>query len=123
VRKSGKANADADQIKSKPAFSQEAKDAEMASLATELAEKQLREGTASAQVITHFLKIGARREKLEMEILEKQKELIEAKIHAYKSAEDMKELYARALNAMRLYSGNEDTDSTIIFGTDEHSDI
>lgn len=107
---------------SKPALSQEAKDAEMAALATELAEKQLRDGTASAQVITHFLKAGAKREKLEMEILEKQKELIDAKIQAYKSAEDMKVLYSKALDAMRLYSGGG-VGSVEIFGADEADEL
>lgn len=110
-------------VMSSPALSQEAKDAEMAALAIDLAEKQLREGTASAQVITHFLKIGARREKLEVEILEKQKELIEAKIKAYQSAEDMKELYARALDAMRIYSGNGGGSDAELFGTDEAENI
>lgn len=108
---------------SKPALSQEAKDAEMAALATELAEKQLRDGTASAQVITHFLKVGAKREKLEMEILEKQKELIDAKIQAYKSAEDMKVLYSKALDAMRLYSGGGGVGNVEIFGADEADEL
>lgn len=108
---------------SKPALSQEAKDAEMAALATELAEKQLRDGTASAQVITHFLKVGAKREKLEMEILEKQKELIDAKIQAYKSAEDMKVLYSKALDAMRLYSGGGAVGNVEILGVDEADEL
>lgn len=112
-----------EQETSKPALSQEAKDVEMAALATELAEKQLRDGTASAQVITHFLKAGARREKLEMEILEKQKELIDAKIQAYKSAEDMKVLYSKALDAMRLYSGGGGVGNVEIFGADEVDEL
>lgn len=112
-----------DIIESKPALTQESKDAEMAALAASLAEKQLREGTASAQVITHYLKIGAQREKLELEILEKQKELIDAKIQAYKSSEDMKVLYSKALDAMRLYSGNSDVEDKDIFGIDEAADV
>lgn len=126
MRKSGRKVELEEPIEAKPALSQEAKDAEMAALATELAEKQLREGTASAQVITHFLKISARREKLELEVLEKQKELIDAKIQAYKSAEDMKELYSKALNAMRMYSGGGDGtmgSDPDIFGADEAENI
>ena len=115
---------DADESRSfRPALTQDAKDAEMTALATDLAERQLREGTASAQVITHFLKIGARRERLELEVLEKQKELIDAKIKAYKSAEDMKDLYVRALNAMKLYSGGGNVADTNIFGSDEAEDV
>ena len=123
MRRSKKEPTEEELIVSKPATTQEARDTEMVALATELAEKQLREGTASSQVITHFLKIGARREKLEMEVLEKQKELIDAKIKAYKSAEDMKELYARALNAMRLYSGGGSANDPDIFGIDEADNI
>ena len=52
---------------------------QLVSLAVDLAEKQLREGTASSQVITHYLKLGSTKERIEKEILEKQKELIEAK--------------------------------------------
>ena len=74
-------------------------------MAVDLAEKQLREGTASSQVITHYLKLGSTKEKIEKEILEKQKELIEAKTQNLQSAKRVEELYTNALNAMRRYSG------------------
>lgn len=77
----------------------------MISLAVELAEKQLREGTASSQVITHFLKRSSMKEKIEQEILEKQKELIVAKTEAIHSIKRVEELYMNALNAMRMYTG------------------
>ena len=79
----------------------------MISLAIELAEKQLMEGTASSQVITHFLKLGSTKEKIEKEILEKQKDLITAKTEALQSHKKIEELYGDALNAMRRYSGNQ----------------
>ena len=66
--------------KMRPALSPEARENQLVSLAVDLAEKQLREGTASSQVITHYLKLGSTKEKIEKEILEKQKELIEALI-------------------------------------------
>jgi hypothetical protein len=77
----------------------------MISLAVDLAEKQLLEGTASSQVITHFLKLGSTKEKIEKEILEKQKDLIQAKTESIQSGKRVEELYKEALNAMRLYSG------------------
>ena len=78
----------------------------MTALAFDLVEKRLREGTASSQETTHFLKIGSTRDRLEKELLEKQKELATAKTESYQSSKDIKELYKEALNAMRTYSGN-----------------
>lgn len=94
----------------RPALTPEARENQLISLAVDLAEKQLREGTASSQVITHYLKLGSTKEKIEKEILEKQKELIEAKTQNLQSAKRIEELYASALNAMRSYSGHGDSD-------------
>lgn len=96
--------------KIRPALSPEARENQLVALAVDLAEKQLLEGTASSQVITHYLKLGSTKEKIEKEILEKQKELIEAKTKAYQSADEIKELYANALAAMRNYSGQGELD-------------
>lgn len=82
----------------------------MISLAVDLAEKQLLEGTASSQVITHYLKLGTMKEKIERDILEKQKELITAKTEALKSQKRVEELYAEALTAMRRYNGQGEPD-------------
>lgn len=92
----------------KPPLTPEAKENQLIFLATELAEKQLREGTASSQVITHYLKLGSSKEKLEKEILEENKKLLAAKTQALADAADMKVLYAEAIKAMRKYSGNGD---------------
>ena len=89
-----------------PATTPEARENQMISYAVDLAEKQLREGTASSQVITHYLKLGSTKERLEKEILEKQKELITAKTESIKSGKKVEELYLNALNAMKSYSGN-----------------
>lgn len=80
----------------------------MISLAVDLAEKQLMEGTASAQVITHYLKLGSTKERIEKEILERQKDLIEAKTRAYNRSDHIEELYAAAIQAMRKYSGQSE---------------
>lgn len=93
---------------SRPALTPEAREDQLINLAVNLAEKQLREGTASAQVITHYLKLGSTKEKLEKDILEKQKELIEAKTQSLQSAKRVEELYANAIEAMKRYSGKEE---------------
>lgn len=94
----------------RPALTPEARENQMISLAVDLAEQQLREGTASSQVITHYLKLGSTKERIEKEILEKQKELISAKTEALQSAKRIEELYTNALNAMRNYGGHGDSD-------------
>lgn len=88
-----------------PATTPEARENQLISLAVDLAEKQLIEGTASSQVITHYLKLGSTKEKIEKEILEKQKELISAKTENLQSAKKVEELYTEALKAMKNYSG------------------
>ena len=88
-----------------PAKTPEAREKQMVLLAHDLAEKQLREGTASSQIITHFLKLGSSKEKLEKDILEQQKKLMIAKTEAIESHQKIQELYTEALTAMRRYSG------------------
>lgn len=90
----------------RPALTPEARENQMISLAIDLAERQLREGTASSQVITHFLKLGSTKERLEMDILREQKGLVQAKTKAYASAEEIKELYKDAMEAMKQYGGH-----------------
>lgn len=92
---------------SRPALTPEAREDQLIALATNLAEQQLRDGTASSQVITHYLKLGTTRERLEREILKEQKEMIKAKAEALRSEKRVEELYADALSAMRKYSGQE----------------
>ena len=96
--------------KMRPALSPEARENQMISLAMDLAEQQLRDGTASSQLITEFVKRGAIKSRIEQEILEKQKELIEAKTQTLQSAQRVEELYSNALNAMKKYSGQDDSD-------------
>ena len=96
--------------KIRPALSPEARENQMISLAVDLAEKQLIEGTASSQVITHYLKLGTAKEKLEREKLEQEIEMLRAKTKAMESAEEVEKLYRDALNAMRNYSGQGESD-------------
>jgi len=93
------------QPKRKPAITDEGRESQMVSLAVDLAEKQLADGTASSQVITHFLKMGSTREKLEQERLVRENALLESKVEAMASAKRIEELYEEAIISMRLYSG------------------
>lgn len=79
----------------------------MVSLAHDLAEEQIRNGTASSQVITHFLKLGSTRERLEQQRLEHENELTRVKIESLEAQKRVEELYLEALQAMRSYAGDE----------------
>ena len=92
----------------RPATTPEARESQMVSLAINLAEQQLRDGTASAQVITHYLKLGSVKDRIERDILREQKKLVEAKTESLQSAKRVEELYLNALAAMRDYSGSEE---------------
>ena len=96
--------------KIRPALTPEAMENQMISLAVDLAEKQLQEGTASSQVITHYLKLGSMRERLEREKLAEENKLLRAKTKSIEEAADMKDLYVNAIKAMARYSGNGDDD-------------
>lgn len=78
----------------------------MVSLAHDLAERQIREGSASSQVITHFLKLGSTRERLEQQRLEHENELTRVKIESLESQQRIEELYVDAIKAMRNYAGD-----------------
>lgn len=90
-----------------PAKTPEARENQMVALAIDVAEKQLEEGTASSQVITHYLKLGSMKDRVEKEILMEKKELLKAKTEAMQSSKRVEELYKTALDAMRKYSGND----------------
>ncbi len=77
----------------------------MIALAVDLAERQLMEGTASSQVITHFLKLGTTKAELEKEKLKRENKVLEAKAKAIESSEEIKVLYENALRAMKDYAG------------------
>ena len=94
-------------VRPRPSIDPEVRESQLISLAVDLAEQQLRDGTASAQVITHYLKLGSSKDRIEKEILAKQKELITAKTEALQSQKRVEELYANALSAMREYSGQK----------------
>lgn len=94
--------------KVRPALTPEARENQMISLAMNLAEKRLLEGTASSQEITHFLKLGTSKAELEKEKLKAENELLKVKAEAYQSAKEVEAMYAEAITAMRGYSGQGD---------------
>ena len=95
---------------SRPAMTVDGRESQLIALATDLAEKQLREGTASAQVISHYLKLGSTTEREKKEIMKEQKKLLVAKTEAIESSKRVEELYANALKSMRRYLGDDDDD-------------
>lgn len=94
----------------RPALTPEARENQMISLAVDLAERQLQEGTASSQVITHYLKLGSMRERLEREKLEEENKLLKARTEQIQSMKRIEELYEEAIKAMRNYGGQGDQD-------------
>lgn len=92
----------------RPAETVEGRENQLISLAADLAERQLIEGTASAQVITHLLKLGSTRNKLEQLKIEHENLLLSAKVEQIASSKRIESLYKDALNAMREYAGKEE---------------
>lgn len=95
----------------RPATTPEARENQLVGMAVDLAEKQLAEGTASSQVITHYLKLGSTRERLEQERLRKENILLDAKAEAMATGARIEELYDNAIKAMRTYGGQDDDEA------------
>lgn len=91
--------------KRSPAATPVAQENKLIALAVDTAEKQMRDGTVSSQVLTHYLKLGSTRERLEQQRLRGELELLQKKVESMASAERMEELYEGAINAMRGYQG------------------
>lgn len=91
----------------RPAHTPEGRENQLISLAYDEAERQLREGTASSQIITQLLKFGSTREKVEQERLQNENLLMSARIAQIEQSGRIEAMYEEALNAMRSYSGQE----------------
>lgn len=100
-----KSNSSKSSQKTRPATTPEGRENQMIALAMDLAEKQLREGTASSQLITEFVKRGSTKARLEKEILEEQRELLVAKTKAIENEAHSEEMYLKVINALRKYNG------------------
>lgn len=100
----------------RPALSPENRENQMVSLAIDLAEQQLRDGTASSQVITHYLKLGTMKHKAEMEKLQRENELLRAKTEALESSKRTEAMFEDAVKAFKGYqsSGEFEDDQNIL---------
>ena len=92
----------------RPGLTPEAEENQIIAMAYNLAKRRIAEGTASSQEVTHFLKMGSIKTRLENERLIEENKLLRAKTKAIESAEEMKELYAEAIKAMATYQGHGD---------------
>ena len=88
----------------------EARDNQLIALSYDLVEQRLRDGTATSQETTFFLKLAAQREKeqLELKIMEEQRKLYSAKTEALQSAKRIEELYSNAMKAFATYKSSAD---------------
>lgn len=101
---------DPEHPKRPPATTPESRENQLVSLAVDLAEQQMRAGTASSQVITHYLKLGSTRESLEQDRLRGENELLKAKVDSLASQGRIEEMYSKAIKAFRSYAGRPDED-------------
>ena len=92
----------------RPAKTPEARENHLISLAVDLAEKQLEDGTAKATTINHFLELATTKKQLELEKLRQETKLMEAKTESIESARRTESLYKEALDAFMRYSGNKE---------------
>ena len=99
----------------RPALTPEGRENQLIAMAVDLVEQRLLDGTASSQETTHFLKLGSTKNRLEMEKLRRENELLKAKTEALESSKRVEELYSEAIEAMRRYGGNHDE-----YDADEH---
>lgn len=96
---------DDDTYSPSPALSREARESQLINLAVGLAEKKMRDGTASSEIIVHFLKLATSKNQLETEILKKQSEYLDAKTEGIKAASKMEATYDQVIEALRSYGG------------------
>ena len=90
-----------------PARTEEEEEKRACGYAMDLAIKWMREGTAPAQVVTHFLKIGSLREQAELEKTRREIELLKAKKKAIESAEEQDKKYQEVIKAISSYAGKD----------------
>ena len=93
-----------------PAKTPEQRENDMINLALDLAEEQLRQGTATSQVITHYLKLATTREKLEKEQIEQKNLLLRTQVESMESSQKIEAMYEEAIRAFRGYSGTDEYD-------------
>lgn len=94
----------------RPALTPEARESQMISLAMDLVEQRLRDGTATSQETTHFLKLASAKAKEELEKLKLENELTKAKTEAINKEREDKIAYDQIIKALRNYQGQGEPD-------------
>ena len=97
-------------VRHRKALSPDARENQLIALAMDVAEERMINGTASAQEIVHFLRLGSSLANLQKEETRQRVELDKAKVKAYSTNEEIKRLYEEAMQAMRAYNGSSDSD-------------
>lgn len=99
-------------VKRRPARTPEARENQLISLAYDLAEERLRNGTASSAEVVQLMKWGSKQTRLEQELTETKMELMKAKKEALEASTRMEEMFEDAMRQFRRYNGvfEEDTD-------------
>lgn len=92
----------------RPATTLEGRENQLVSLAFDLAEQRMINGTASAGETVHFLRLGSTRERLEQTKIHNENLLLKAKVDQLASAKRVEELYEDAIKVMRVYTGQDD---------------
>lgn len=118
MRRVRNSNSPSEEKGTRPAISKEAREGQMIALAEKLAEKQLREGTASSQVITHYLKLGTERERKEIELMEMEKHVKAAKVESITAMTEIRKMFGEAMNAFKIYRGGDEEEEV-----DEDEDL
>lgn len=103
----------------RPALTPSGRESQLISLAMDLVEQRLRDGTATSQEVVHFLKLGSPRNRLEEEKLQKEIALLNAKKDNLESMERQEEKFNEAIKAFGIYSGDSDFDDVEIFEGDD----
>lgn len=105
MAKSSEGNKPANSWRSRPARTPEERENQLIALTYDLVESRIRDGSATSQETTHFLKLGSLKNKLEIEKLKTETQLLSAKRESIESAERSEELYNNAIEALKRYKG------------------
>lgn len=89
----------------RPSITDEAMESKLIALAYNEVERRILDHTATSQELVHFLRLGSSKERIEKEILERQKDMIEAKTELMRATKNTEELYENAIRAMQIYGG------------------
>lgn len=105
MAKTSKSEKPNDNWRTRPARTPEERENQLIALTYDLVESRIRDGSATSQETTHFLKLGSLRNQLEIEKLKTETQLLSAKRESIESAERSEELYQNAIEALKRYKG------------------